>query len=87
LLDLIADDLLAFGVELVRATFQKEQAEDVILVGGGIESFLAKPVGGGVEVAFELGKGEAGRFATENYRWGLKIKVDSAPFPRGIPRW
>ena len=58
LLDLAADDFLALGVEDVRAALQEQHPEDVVLVGGRIQAFLAEPVGGRIEVAFELGERE-----------------------------
>ncbi len=56
LCDLAPDDALALGLEHVRAALEKQQAEDVVLVGGGVHPLLAQPVGGGVEVTFELGE-------------------------------
>ncbi len=55
---LAGDDLLLLGVEDVRGALEEEHPEDVVLVGGRIEPFLAQAVGSGVEVAFEFGEGE-----------------------------
>src|ERR1041385_4381741 len=59
LLDLAPDNLFVLGVEHVRATFQEQHPEDVILVGGRIEALLTQPVRGGVEMTFKFGEREA----------------------------
>ena len=56
LLDLAADDVLALGVEDVGAAFQEEQPEDVVLVGGRVQTLLPEPVSGRVEMTFEFGQ-------------------------------
>lgn len=55
--ELCGDDLLALGLELVRAPLQEEQAEDVLLEVGGVH-LAAQDVGGPEEVAFKLGEGQ-----------------------------
>lgn len=48
------------SVEDVGASLQEEQAEDIVLVRGGVETLLAEAIGGTIEMAFELGKRESG---------------------------
>ena len=66
--DLSADNPLALGLELVRTAFEKQQSEDVILVGGGVQSLLSQPVGSAIKVTFQLGKRQFGHGLFEGGR-------------------
>ncbi|HEX3053055.1 MAG TPA: hypothetical protein VHP83_20520 [Aggregatilineaceae bacterium] len=57
--EVVGNDLFASFVEDIGGTFQEQDTENVFLKLGGVH-LAAQNIGGSVEMAFQLGKGQFG---------------------------